>query len=330
MTRVDLIIPTLNGSDWLARCLESLQRSTFTDFTLTIFDDGSTEDIASVVQPRFPAARIIRSEHNAGLARAFNTAITTGASEYVVLLNNDTEVEPTWLAELVACADRHPSAGSVASKLRLLSDRTRLHSAGDSWSVRGMPGNRGVWLDDFGQYDSESDVFSACGGAALYRRQALEDLLQRDGHIFDELLFMYCEDVDLGWRMQTAGWPCVFAPGAVVYHALSATGGGTLASYYVSRNVWFVMARSVPSMFLRSYRRRIAAYHLGRAWRALRHLREPAARASLRGMCAGLAAARTLRKHVRELPNTEQQRILGLLDGVDRPLPSPGHCYTHD
>jgi GT2 family glycosyltransferase len=329
MTRVDLIIPTLDGSEWLARCLDSLLAMSYTDFTLTVFDDGSSEDIASVVQQRYPEARVIRSERNVGLARAFNIAIDSGSSEFVVLLNNDTEVESNWLAQLVACADRYPTAGSIASKLRLLSDRQRLHSAGDTWSVRGMPGNRGVWLEDFGQYDREGQVFSACGGAVLYRRHALDDLLKRDGHVFDERLFMYCEDVDLGWRLQTAGWPCVFAPRAVVYHALSATGGGTLASYYVSRNVWIVMARSVPRTFLRPYRSRIAAYHLGRAVRALRHVHEPAARASLRGTLVGLVMSRSIEKHPCELLSPGHDRILQLLSGGATSQSASGRCYTH-
>jgi len=328
MTNVDLTIPTLNGADLLARCLDALRQSTYTDFTLSIFDDGSTEAIAPVVYARFPDARIIRSDRNVGLARAFNLAIAKGDSEYVVLLNNDTEVEPEWLAESVACADRHPQAGSIASKLRLLSDRHKLHSAGDGWSVRGMPINRGVWLDDVGQYDREGEVFAACGGAALYRRAALDDLRNREGFVFDERLFMYCEDVDIAWRLQTAGWPCVFAPRAVVYHALSATGGGTLASHFVSRNVWLVIASSVPDVFVRPYRARIAAYHAGRLVRTLRHLREPAARASLRGMIAGITQAGSRRKIAREVSTSEIQRIGVLLSGQTNKLSVEHRCYT--
>jgi GT2 family glycosyltransferase len=329
MTTVDLIVPTLNASDFLARCLDSLLRSTFTDFNLIVFDDGSTEDIASVVHARFPSACVLRSERNIGLARVFNRAIDAGTAPYVVLLNNDTEIEPAWLGELVACAERHPEAGSVASKLRLLSDRHTLHSAGDGWSVRGMPINRGVWLDDFGQYDREADVFAACGGAALYRRDALDDLRSRDGFVFDERLFMYCEDVDLAWRLQTAGWRCVFAPQAVVYHALSATGGGTLASYYVSRNVWLVIAGSLPREFVHPYRARIAAYHLGRSLRTLRHIREPAARASLRGTLSGLLLSRTRRRTQDQLTPNERERIHALLSNTNDADPTPNACYTN-
>ncbi len=328
MTRVDVVIPTFNGVDLLARCLDTLVISTFTDFRLFVFDDGSVEAIAPVVHKRFPDATVIRADTNIGLARAFNRSIAQSNSEFVVLLNNDTEVEADWLAELVNCADRHPKSGSVASKLRLLSERSRLHSAGDVWSVRGMPGNRGVWLEDVGQYDDENEVFSACGGAALYRREALEAVQARDGHVFDERLFMYCEDVDLGWRLQAAGWRCVFAPSAIVYHALSATGGGTLASYYVSRNVWMVLAQSVPREFTKPYRMRIFAFHLGRIVRGLRHLCEPAARASLRGTVVGIARSTFARRRRQELPKGERARIAALLVGDSWHQCAGERCYT--
>ena len=288
MTRVDLIIPTRDGSALLAACLLSLQASTFRDYRLLVFDDGSSEPIAEVVQRLAPDAAVLRADANIGLCRAFNRAIAAGNAEFVVLLNNDTEVAPEWLAELVACAQRHPEAGSVASKLRLVSDRRKLHSAGDYYSLRGMPGNRGVWLDDLGQFDSEEAVFGACGGAALYRRAALACVALANGQVFDERLFMYCEDADLAWRLQRGSWPCWYAPRAVVHHHVSATGGGPLASYYVARNIWLLLERSLPRGLLQ--RRRVTASQMGRLTRQLRHLREPAARAGLRGTLAGILA----------------------------------------
>jgi len=312
MSRVDLIIPTYNGSDLLRACLRSLASSTFTDYQLWVVDDGSSEDIRGLMASINPSAKVIRFEQNVGLARGLNVAIRQGDADYVVLLNNDTEVEEDWLAALVGCADEHPSAGSIASKMRLMSDRARLHSAGDYFSVRGMPGNRGVWMLDTGQYDDMRTTFSACGGAALYRRTALNDVALPNDQVFDERLFMYCEDVDLAWRLWRAGWECVFCPEALVFHALSATGGGTLASYYVSRNVWLVIARSIPAGVLPDWRR-IAAYHLGRFLRDARHIRQPAARASLRGTLAGLwHAARDWRTRPR-VSVQEQRRLRALL-----------------
>lgn len=313
MARVDLIIPTYNGTAYLCSCLHTLAASSYTDFNLIIFDDGSNPPVAGEVHAIFRDAVVLRTEENVGLTRAFNSAIDSSSSEYVVLLNNDTEVEPEWLGELVACVDRHPEAGSIASKLRLISDRHRLHSAGDTYAVWGMPGNRGVWLDDFGQYDIEGPIFSACAGAALYRRDSLNAVRLSNSDIFDTRLFMYCEDVDLGWRLQCAGYPCVFAPRAIVYHHLSATGGGTLASYYVARNVWQVLARSVPAQIRHRYCRRIMAHHLGRFVKTLRSIREPAARRSLAGTLRGVARFVTNRNASPTLTHRELERILGLL-----------------
>lgn len=316
MSRVDLIIPTRNHPELLEACLRSLTHSRFTDYRLIVFDDCSDQPVASLVRTFSPGATIVRSTRNVGLAHGLNAAIRAGSSELVALLNDDTEVEPDWLDELVACADRHPDTGSIASKLRLQSDRQRLHSAGDTYSVRAMPGNRGVWLEDFGQYDAEDEVFGACAGAALYRRSALSDVALENGDVFDSRLFMYCEDVDLSWRLQIAGYPCRFAPSSVVYHRLSASGGGRLASYYVSRNIWLVYARSVPREIFRPFRRRMVAYHAGRIARMFRHAREPAARAALRGTAAGLIALAWHRPIDRRLEWHETARIRRLM--VDR------------
>lgn len=322
MSRVDLVIPTHNGGMLLRACLESLRRSRFTDITLFVFDDASRSPVEPGVRDIWPSARVLRVEENVGLAAGCNIAIDAGNSEFVVLLNDDTEVDPQWLEELVVSAERHPGAGSVASKIRLMSDRRKLHSAGDFYSVRGMPGNRGAWLDDLGQFDSEEQVFSACGGAALYRRTALNDVRLPSGQVFDERLFMYCEDVDLGWRLQRLGWPCIYNPNAVVYHHLSATGGGTLASYYVARNVWLLLARSIPPGVMTPFRQRVAAYHAGRFARMLVHIREPAARASLRGTAVGMALAVHSRGSAPVVNNSDTPRLQSLLsDGIP---PFPG------
>lgn len=313
MARVDLIIPTYNGTDYLISCLRSVVRSTFSDVQIVVLDDGSSVPVDTVVQELAPSAIIVRNERNLGLTRSFNIAIDSTSSEFVVLLNNDTEVDPGWLEALVDVAVRNPEAGSVASKLRLHSDRTVIHSAGDTFSAWGMPGNRGVWLEDFGQYDIEEEVFSACAGAALYRRSALEAVRLPGGDIFDTRLFMYCEDVDLGWRLQMQGYPCIFAPKAVVYHHLSATGGGALASYYVARNVWLVLSRSVPRECWATNKPRIIAYQSGRLFRALRNVRHSSSRRTALGTLAGIAMFIAERNRHSFFDERQYRRIQNLL-----------------
>jgi GT2 family glycosyltransferase len=187
------------------------------------------------------------------------------------------------VAEVVAAFERHPDAGAVASKMLLFDRRDHIHTAGDFYSVSGYPGNRGVWQKDEGQFDSEEYVFSACGGSSAYRR----DMLDRIG-LLDDDFFFSMEDVDLGWRAQLSGWRCVYAPKAVVYHHLSATGGGVTSSFYDGRNAIYVLIKDYPRVLWRKYWRRIVSRQLQVAGEALRAWRGAAARARLQGMATGL------------------------------------------
>src|SRR5690606_7789625 len=127
---------------------------------------------------------------------AVNAGIAATSRPIVVLLNNDTEADERWLEQLVGALERYPEYAFAASKLRLFDRRDHLHSAGDFYRPNGEPGSRGVWERDRGQYDMMGEVFGPCGGAAAYRRAALEQLAE-GGRVFDEDLVMYCEDVDL-------------------------------------------------------------------------------------------------------------------------------------
>ncbi|MCX7791104.1 MAG: glycosyltransferase family 2 protein, partial [Chloroflexaceae bacterium] len=171
----------------------------------------------------------------------------------------------------------------------LFDRRDFLHSAGDFYRPDGEPGSRGVWERDRGQYDAVTEVFGPCAGAAAYRRAALETLAE-DGRVFDEDLGMYCEDVDLNLRARRRGMRTIFVPTAVVYHRLSATGGGTLASYYCGRNFALVWAKNMPAPLARRYWPALLASQARFALHSLRHIREPAARARLRGQLAALRA----------------------------------------
>jgi GT2 family glycosyltransferase len=205
------------------------------------------------------------------------------------MLNNDTQVEPHWISALVAAAEANPQAGAIASKMLLFARRDVLHRAGDMMGVDGIPRNRGVWQRDEGQFDDDCTVFGGCGGGVAYRRAAWQ---QVGG--FDERLFMYLEDVDLAWRLRLLGWQAVFAPEARLYHHLSATGGGTLASFYTGRNTIWVTAKNMPGLLMRRY-----WGHILRAqWRvtlaALKAWRGREARARLQGQIAGLAGLPTV------------------------------------
>jgi GT2 family glycosyltransferase len=320
--RTTVIIPTYNGAGLLPACLDALAAQTVGGFATLVVDDGSTDATVRLLAERYPAVRVLPLGRNMGLAAAVNRAIDASQGDHVVLLNNDAEPAPGWLAALLATAARWPAAAAVASRLRLHDRRDRLHSAGDTYSVAGLPGNRGVWQVDGPAYDREEEVWAACAGAALYRRAALEAVRQ-EGQILDESLFMYCEDVDLGWRLRLRGYACVYAPGAVVYHRLSATGGGPLASYWCGRNFARVLLKNVPAPLLRRYGRRMARAHLGLTVEALRHAREPAARARLRGQLRALAdlpAVLRQRRAIQRAATADPAALARLLLDPDAPV----------
>ena len=282
---VSVIIPNYNGLRLLPGCLDALSAQTYpaSQTEIILVDDASTDESVAYVRRHYPHVHVVGLDRNRGLAAGCNAGARAARGDLLVMLNNDTEVEPGWLAALVAAAGAHPQAGAVASKMLLYDRRDTLHNAGDAMGADGIPRNRGVWQKDHGQFDQDLVVFGGCGGGVAYRREAW---VAAGG--FDERLFMYLEDVDLAWRLRLLGWEAVFAPDARLYHHVSATGGGVLASYYTGRNTIWVIAKDMPGALIRQHFWRIAGAQARVAWEALRAWRGEAARARLRGQAAGL------------------------------------------
>jgi GT2 family glycosyltransferase len=280
---LSIIIPHYNGVQHLTTCFKALCAQTYPHLEIILVDNGSTDKSVAVTRRDFPEVKILELGQNLGLTGAINRGIEQAEGEVIVPLNNDTEVAPNWAQALIDELQTHPEAGIVACKMLLFDRRDTLHSAGDGFGADGIPINRGVWQKDEGQFDGDVYIFGGCGGAVAYRREMLNDI-----GLFDEDLFMYLEDVDLNWRAQLAGYRVVFAPQAVVYHHLSATGGGVIASFYTGRNTLFVLAKDLPGSIFRRHWPAIVGAQLKIAGEALRAWPGEAARARLRGQLAGL------------------------------------------
>lgn len=280
---LSVIIPNFNGLQHLEPCLASLRKQTYPNLETILVDNGSSDDSVAFTRREFPDVKIIALDQNLGFIGAVNLGFEQATGQVFVPLNNDTEVDSHWAQALVERLQAYPDAGIIASKMLLFAERDKIHSAGDGFGTDGIPVNRGVWQKDDGQFDADTYIFGGCGGAVAYRREMLDAVGP-----FDPDLFMYMEDVDLNWRAQLAGYKAVFAPKAVVYHHLSATGGGVLASYYTGRNTIFVLAKDLPCFLFKRYWRAIIAAQLKIAYDALRAWRGEAARARLRGQLAGV------------------------------------------
>jgi len=242
--RVTVVIPNWNGERFLGLCLGSLREQSFRDFETILVDNGSVDGSRGFVGEHFPEVKVVPLGENRGIAAAFNAGIEASGAEYVVLLNNDTELDPGWLEALVRAAEDRPESGLFASRLVDFYDRSVLDGAGDAMRLSGLPYRLGHGERDRGRFDKPGYVFGACAAAALYRREMLDEVGR-----FDEDFVSYCEDGDLSFRAQLAGYRCFYVPGAVVYHMGSASTGGKrspTATRLGSRNSFSLLVKNLP------------------------------------------------------------------------------------
>jgi GT2 family glycosyltransferase len=241
--RVTAVVLTYDGRQLLDIILPSLMSQRYRDFDVLVVDNGSRDGTGAHVRERWPEVRLIEIPDNVGVAAALNRGLRAVSSEYVALLNNDVELEPDWLGELVRVLDEHPEAASATGKLLNFYRRTELDGAGDLMRWSGAASHRGFGEPDSGRYNSPAEVFSPCAGAALYRRRAFEDV-----GLFDEDFFAYLEDIDWGFRAQLAGYAARYDPAAVAYHIGGATTARASRRYValLRRNQILVVAKDYP------------------------------------------------------------------------------------
>ena len=219
--KATVIIPNLNGAGWLRDSIESIWAQTEQDFELIVVDNASTDEslaVARSYQGR-PRYRLIENDRNTGFSFAVNQGIRAAQGEYVALFNNDAFAEPAWLENLHAAAAAAPRNFAVGGLMRRHFVRTQADDAGDDVTLLGLACKRGDGMKA-SRYTKPCRIFSACGGAALYRKSILDEI-----GLFDEHFFAYYEDVDISWRANSLGYKNVYCPAARCYHICGATTG---------------------------------------------------------------------------------------------------------
>ena len=243
MKKVSVIIPNYNGMQYVKRCLDSLMAQTLKDWEILFIDNGSADGSRELVEKEYPLVRVIALPENLGFCGAVNIGIHAASAPYVVLLNNDTEAEPEFLQELYDGIKQKPRAFSGGAMMLQFHDREKIDDAGNFYNALG-------WAFALGKgkpasdYNKERKIFSACGGAAIYRKELLEKL----GY-FDEEHFAYLEDTDIGYRAQIAGYENWYFPKAKVYHVGSGTSGSRYNQFkirYSSRNNIYMIYKNMP------------------------------------------------------------------------------------
>ena len=239
--KTTIIIPNYNGLSFMEPCFESLKEQTVRDFKVLVVDKGSTDgSVEWLKEHRVPS---IFLKENTGFSGAVNTGIRAADTPYVLLLNNDTRVEPGFVAAMERAMDQSPKIFSVSSRMIQMYHPELLDDAGDMYSILGWAYQRGVGRS-VNLYQKSCRVFSACAGAAIYRRAVFDEI-----GLFDELHFAYLEDIDVGWRAKLYGYDNVYCPDAAVYHVGSGTSGSRYNSFKVrlaARNCIYLNYKNMP------------------------------------------------------------------------------------
>jgi len=238
-------------------CLDSLARSDFDSYEVIVVDNGSVDGSREMIEEKYPDVRLIKNRENMGFAIACNQGIKAATGTYISLLNNDIEVESSWLSKLYDGMERHPECGMGTTKMMFLDQRDVFYNTGDQFHSWSVGGGRGQGEKDVGQYDEEDYVFGACAGAGIYRRDFFEQV-----GIFDEDFFIFAEDVDINMRGQLQGFKCIYLPEAKVYHIGTATVG-----LYSDRYI-FLCKRNDIFVLIRNYSLRMYFRYL---WTILKH-----------------------------------------------------------
>lgn len=310
LSRVSVIIVNYNGGGYIGKCLDSLLRQSFKDFTISVVDNGSSDGSVEYIRQKYPKVCLICLGKNLGFSAANNTAIRLSAGEYIALLNADAIPDPSWMKKLVESMDSFPAAGFAASKM-LYSDRPKvIDRAGDGYTRAGAGLLRGRG-EDASNYCRQGWIFGACAGAAIYRKSMLEDI-----GLFDEDFFLLYEDLDLSFRAQLHGYRCLYVPEAMVYHMASATIGydSPVSVYYGHRNLEWTYLQNMPKSLIPKTIHRHLCYDLAAFFYFLaRGKRKIFFRAKIDAI-KGLRSAMKKRKEVQKKKRVDDRYIWSMLD----------------
>ncbi|KPJ85897.1 hypothetical protein AMJ57_01440 [Parcubacteria bacterium SG8_24] len=243
--RVAVVIVTYDAERYLDDCLGSLRLADTSGIDLTVFavDNDSHDGTARIIGERYPEVRLIRNDRNIGFAAGNNRGIeaaTAAGAEYVYLLNQDTEVAAPFLREALQVMESDDRIGSVQSLLLLSPERHLVNSSGNAIHFLGFG-----FCEDYRRPVERLDrsrirpITYASGAGVLFRVSVL-----RETGLFDERLFLYHEDLDLGWRLRLAGFENVLAPHSVVYHKYEFS-RSIGKYYYMERNRYIVLLKNL-------------------------------------------------------------------------------------
>ncbi|MEI8012811.1 MAG: glycosyltransferase [Candidatus Omnitrophota bacterium] len=259
---VSIVIVTCGVKDYFLSCLESVQRQRYSLVEVFLIDNSMRLSVSSHTLERYPAVQIISTGQNLGYCASLNLGIAHSRGGYVLCLNDDVQLDSSFLAEALHGFKIAHDIGMITGKI-LRPDRRTIDSAGMDMTLWCTPRERGYGQRDRGQFDLPGNVFAVNCAAALFRRTML-DAVRNGADWFDPDFRIFFEDLDISWRGRWCGWRAYYVPGAVAYHVRGGTvrqatkGVHPLARRYLSddlnvlllRNRYLVLIKNVNLWYL--------------------------------------------------------------------------------
>jgi len=245
MKEITIVIPNYNGIKYLSDCLKALeaQEPGTPEFTVLVVDNGSTDGSVQELADHWQNVEKILLPENTGFCHAVNVGIQAAKTSYVLLLNNDTKVLPGFVKGLYEAICKDTKTFSVSARMLMWDKPELLDDAGDRYCALGWAYARGKGkLAE--NYNTRAEIFSSCGGAAIYRKAVFEEI----GY-FDEEHFAYLEDLDIGYRAKIFGYHNYYEPTAQVLHFGSASTGSRYNAWKTTRaaaNSVYVIGKNMP------------------------------------------------------------------------------------
>ena len=243
---VSVIILNWNGKNYIRSCLDKVLLQNYSNMEIIVVDNASDDGSAELIRRSYPSVDLVENKQNLGFGGGNNIGIRRAKGDYVLILNNDAELDEGCIRAMREALDRHPECGGCASKIYFKNNPQIVDAAGIAVFSDGLSTGRGRF-EHGSLYEKEEEVFGASGCCALFRREMLEDI-KVAGEYYDEDFFAYADDTDLGWRARLSGWGCIYAPEAKTYHLHSAGSGSHSATkaFLVERNRIWLQVKSFP------------------------------------------------------------------------------------
>ncbi|MCF8365224.1 MAG: glycosyltransferase family 2 protein [Bacteroidales bacterium] len=246
---VSVISINYNAPEVTAEMIKSFENITYPNVEIIIIDNASTKGDVDMLKKDFPKITLIKSDKNLGFAGGNNLGIRKAKGEFILLLNNDTEVKSDFLEPLVEKFQNDPSIGAVSPKIYFHHTPNMLQFTGISeiskHTIRSTAWGFGKM--DEGQFEEDKETFFAHGAAMMVPKSVIEKV-----GLMAEIYFLYYEEMDWGQRIRNAGYKIFYVHNSIIYHKESVATGreSPLKTYYMNRARIIYMRRNVKGFDL--------------------------------------------------------------------------------